>query len=239
MQCPGPGPWTCLSWLCPVPARRAIHSPRFGSLDSPSLAPPGPLTLNLRFPCQSCPWTYLSWSCLVPVLKGPGSLPLPDPSPWIHLAWRCALPGPGPWTPLSWPCSVPRVRRARSLPGPLVSGLTLLDLGHCHVVVPGLTFLDPARSLARRPGPWTYPSWPWPLPRGGPWTYLSWPCSVPVLAEPDPLPGALVPGLTFLDPARSLCSQSQIPCQVPKLSFPSDTGTVRLDPRKHAFTCAG
>jgi hypothetical protein len=39
----------------PVPARRAIPSPRSGSLDSPSLAPPGPLTLNVRFPCQSCP----------------------------------------------------------------------------------------------------------------------------------------------------------------------------------------
>ena len=45
--------------------------------------------------------------------------------------------------------------------------------------------------------------------------------------------------LTFLDPALSLCSHSQTPCQVPRLSFPSDTGTVRLEPRKHAFTWAG
>jgi len=44
---------------------------------------------------------------------------------------------------------------------------------------------------------------------------------------------------TFLEPALSLCSHSQTPCQVPRFSFPSDTGTVRLEPRKHAFTWAG
>jgi len=44
---------------------------------------------------------------------------------------------------------------------------------------------------------------------------------------------------TFLEPARSLCSHSQTPCQVPRFSLPSDTGTVRLDPRKQAFTWAG
>ena len=44
---------------------------------------------------------------------------------------------------------------------------------------------------------------------------------------------------TFLDPARSRCSQSHTPCHVPRFSFPSVTGTVRLDPRKQAFTWAG
>ena len=44
---------------------------------------------------------------------------------------------------------------------------------------------------------------------------------------------------TFLDPALSLCSQSHMPCQVPRLILPSDKGTVRLEPRKQAFTCAG
>ena len=44
---------------------------------------------------------------------------------------------------------------------------------------------------------------------------------------------------TFLDPARSLCSHSHTPCHVPRFSLPSDTGTVRLEPRKHALTCAG
>ncbi len=44
---------------------------------------------------------------------------------------------------------------------------------------------------------------------------------------------------TFRDPARSLCSHSQTPCQVPRFSLPSVTGTVRLEPRKQAFTWAG
>merc|ERR1711963_1065939 len=44
---------------------------------------------------------------------------------------------------------------------------------------------------------------------------------------------------TFLDPALSLCSHSHTPCQVPRFSFPSETGTVRLEPRKQAFTWAG
>ncbi len=44
---------------------------------------------------------------------------------------------------------------------------------------------------------------------------------------------------TFREPARSRCSHSQTPCQVPRFSLPSDTGTVRLEPMKHAFTCAG
>ena len=44
---------------------------------------------------------------------------------------------------------------------------------------------------------------------------------------------------TFRDPARSRCSHSQTPCQVPRLSFPSDSGTVKLEPRKQALTCAG
>lgn len=43
----------------------------------------------------------------------------------------------------------------------------------------------------------------------------------------------------FRLPAWSLCSHNQIPCHVPKLSFPSVIGMVNEDPRKHAFTCAG
>ena len=43
----------------------------------------------------------------------------------------------------------------------------------------------------------------------------------------------------FRDPARSRCSHSQTPCQVPRFSLPSETGTVRLEPRKQAFTWAG
>lgn len=44
---------------------------------------------------------------------------------------------------------------------------------------------------------------------------------------------------TFLEPARSRCSHSHTPCHVPRFNLPSDTGTVRLEPRKHAFTWAG
>lgn len=44
---------------------------------------------------------------------------------------------------------------------------------------------------------------------------------------------------SFLDPAWSLCSHSQIPCQVPRLSLPSVIGMLREEPRKHAFTWAG
>lgn len=44
---------------------------------------------------------------------------------------------------------------------------------------------------------------------------------------------------TFLEPAWSRCSHSQIPCHVPRFSFPSVIGIVRADPRKQAFTCAG
>lgn len=43
----------------------------------------------------------------------------------------------------------------------------------------------------------------------------------------------------FRDPARSRCSHSQMPCQVPKFNLPSETGTVRFEPRKQAFTWAG
>jgi len=44
---------------------------------------------------------------------------------------------------------------------------------------------------------------------------------------------------TFLEPARSRCSHSHTPCHVPRFSLPSDTGTVRLEPKKQAFTWAG
>ena len=44
---------------------------------------------------------------------------------------------------------------------------------------------------------------------------------------------------TFLEPARSRCSHSHTPCQVPKFSLPSDTGTVRFEPKKQALTWAG
>lgn len=63
------------------------------------------------------------------------------------------------------------------------------------------------------------------------------------LGDNGVLSGSLRAPLTvtriFLDPARSRCSHSQTPCQVPRFSLPSETGTVKLDPRKHAFTCAG
>ena len=47
---------------------------------------------------------------------------------------------------------------------------------------------------------------------------------------------SVLTSLTFLLPALSLCSHSHTPCQVPRFSFPSDTGTVKLEPRKQAFT---
>lgn len=63
------------------------------------------------------------------------------------------------------------------------------------------------------------------------------------LGDNGVLSGSLRAPLTvtriFLDPARSRCSHSQTPCQVPRFSLPSETGTVKLDPKKHAFTCAG
>lgn len=49
----------------------------------------------------------------------------------------------------------------------------------------------------------------------------------------------LIVTTTFLDPARFLCSQSQIPCQVPRLSFPSVIGTERPAPNRMALICAG
>jgi len=44
---------------------------------------------------------------------------------------------------------------------------------------------------------------------------------------------------TFLGPALSLCSQSQTPCQVPRVTRPSQIGRVRLEPRRQALACAG
>jgi len=44
---------------------------------------------------------------------------------------------------------------------------------------------------------------------------------------------------TLRDPAWSRCSQSQMPCQVPRFSFPSVMGIVSEEPRKQAFTWAG
>jgi len=40
-------------------------------------------------------------------------------------------------------------------------------------------------------------------------------------------------------PASFLCSQNQIPCQVPKLNLPSVIGRVREEPKKQALTWAG
>ena len=44
---------------------------------------------------------------------------------------------------------------------------------------------------------------------------------------------------TFLGPALSLCSQSQTPCQVPRVTRPSQIGSVRLEPRRQALAWAG